>query len=256
MILVDSHCHLDCLCDEETNLAMVLEQAKKRDVKYCLTVATTLSGYQALKSKAARYNNIMFSCGIHPLNLQDEEFDFDLFEKLASEQQVIALGETGLDYYYQKDNAQLQQERFCQHISLGKKLHKPIIVHTREAKDDTLSMLKNEQAESGVLHCFTEDLAMAKSLLDLGFYISISGIVTFRNAERLRDVVKYIPLNRLLVETDSPYLAPVPYRGKQNQPAYVRDVADYVAGLKGIALEELAQQTTENFCRLFKQTLF
>lgn len=255
MILVDSHCHLDSLDYSSTDLPSVLNEAKNRDVKYCLSVATTLSGYQNMKSRAAVYSSIMLSCGVHPLSLNDEAFDYAHFETLAGEKEVIALGETGLDYYYQKDNVLLQQERFSQHIWLGKKLHKPIIVHTRNAQKDTLAILKNEKVESGVLHCFTEDLDMAKKLLDLGFYISISGIITFRNAEKLRDVVRYVPLSRLLIETDAPYLAPVPYRGKMNQPAYVRDIADYLAALKGVFIEQLAAKTTENFCQLFKQTL-
>jgi TatD DNase family protein len=166
---------------------------------------------------------------------------------------VVALGETGLDYFYQKDNIPLQQESFRQHIRIGRDLNKPVIVHTRDARDDTLAILREENAQDcgGVLHCFTEDLPTAKALLDLGFYISFSGIVTFRNAEPLREVARYVPLDRMLVETDSPYLAPVPHRGKENQPAYVRDVAEYLAVLKGVSLENLAQATTANFSRLF-----
>lgn len=255
MILIDSHCHLDSLDYSTTDLTSVIQQAQQNSVQYCLSVATSLSGYQASKKQLSAYPNIFLSCGVHPLNLDDEPFDLALFEQLASEPEVIGLGETGLDYYYQKDNAQLQQAAFSHHIHLGKTLHKPIIVHTRDAKADTLAMLKGEQAESGVLHCFTEDIETAKALLDLGFYISISGIVTFRNAESLRDVARYVPLDALLIETDSPYLAPVPYRGKPNQPAYVREVADYLAALKGVSVETLAAQTTQNFCQLFAQKL-
>jgi TatD DNase family protein len=147
----------------------------------------------------------------------------------------------------------LQQESFRQHIRIGRDLNKPVIVHTRDAREDTLAILREENAQDcgGVLHCFTEDLPTAKALLDLGFYISFSGIVTFRNAEPLREVARYVPLDRMLVETDSPYLAPVPHRGKENQPAYVRDVAEYLAVLKGVSLENLAQATTANFSRLF-----
>ncbi|WP_392565548.1 YchF/TatD family DNA exonuclease [Utexia brackfieldae] len=255
MILVDSHCHLDSLDYSKTDLATVMQAAQQNSVPYCLSVATSLSGYQKAKKQLVAYPNVFLSCGVHPLNLDDEPFDVDLFETLASDKCVIGLGETGLDYYYQKENAQLQQAAFTHHIRLGKKLHKPIIVHTREARADTLSMLKDEQAESGVLHCFTEDLDTAKALLDLGFYISISGIITFKNADSLREVARYVPIESLLIETDSPYLAPVPYRGKPNQPAYVREVAEYLAALKGISVEKLAQQTTHNFCQLFAQKL-
>src|SRR5471030_2223326 len=165
------------------------------------------------------------------------------------------MGETGLDYFYQKEDHQLklQQDSFRHHIRVGRELNKPVIVHTRDARQDTLDILKEEIAGEcgGVLHCFTEDLPTAEFLLDLGFYISFSGIVTFKNAEALREAARYVPLERLLVETDSPYLAPVPYRGKENQPAYVRDVADYMATLKGITVEQLAAATTANFGRLF-----
>lgn len=255
MILVDSHCHLDGLDYSKTDLNQVLQQARQQDVKYCLSVATTLSGYQASKKLVNDHSNVMLSCGVHPLNLEDEPFDPILFERLASEKAVIALGETGLDYYYQKDNLKLQQQVFATHIRLGRQLDKPIIVHTRQAKQDTLAILKEEKVLSGVLHCFTEDRETAEKLLDMGFYISISGIVTFANAHELREVVRYIPLDRLLIETDSPYLAPVPYRGKPNQPAYVRQVAEYLAVLKNVSLAHLAKQTTQNFCQLFKQNL-
>lgn len=254
MILVDSHCHLDSLDYSKTDLTTFLKEAEKRGVTHYLSVATTLSGYEEWKPKLAPYKNVMLSCGIHPLNLDDESFDLDRFTALASDSVVIALGETGLDYYYQQDTIKEQQERFCQHIFLGKTLQKPLIVHTRSAQEDTLALLKNEKAASGVLHCFTEDKAMAKALLDIGFYISFSGIITFRSAESLRDVVKYVPLSRILVETDSPYLAPVPHRGKPNQPAYVRDVAECLAVLKNVSVEDVARQTTENFCQLFKQS--
>ncbi|MBC8653387.1 YchF/TatD family DNA exonuclease, partial [Providencia vermicola] len=167
--------------------------------------------------------------------------------------EVVALGETGLDYYYQQENAALQQESFRQHIRIGRAVNKPVIVHTRAAQKDTLTILREEQVSEcgGVLHCFTEDKATASELLDLGMYISFSGIVTFRNAEQIREAARIVPLDRILVETDSPYLAPVPHRGKENQPAYVRDVAEYMAVLKGVSVEQMAEITTQNFNRLF-----
>ncbi|EQC00228.1 metal-dependent hydrolase [Photorhabdus temperata] len=254
MLLVDSHCHLDCLDYEKLhkNVDDVVAKAADREVKFMLAVATTLPGFQQMKTLIGERENIVFSCGIHPLNL-DEGYDFDELARLAAGNEVVALGETGLDYYYQQDNAELQRTSFRQHIRIGRKLNKPVIVHTRSARDDTLLVLREEQAQEcgGVLHCFTEDKDTARELLDLGFYISFSGIVTFRNAEQIREAARYVPLDRILIETDSPYLAPVPYRGKENQPAYVRDVAEYMAVLKGVSIEELAQVTTQNFCDLF-----
>ena len=252
MFLIDSHCHLDSLDLKSKTIEDVLQQAINNDVKHCLSVATTLSGYEAMKHLLMPFKNqCSLSCGIHPLNLDDEKYDADRFQYLAQEDNVVALGETGLDYYYQQDNLEQQQENFKEHIRLGRKLSKPVIVHTRNAKEDTLRILKDEHAHSGVLHCFTEDIATAKQLLDIGFYISFSGIITFKNAEALREVAKYVPLDRILVETDSPYLAPVPYRGKENQPAYVRKVATYLSALKGVTLEVIAKHTTDNFCQLF-----
>lgn len=254
MLLVDSHCHLDGL-DYDTlhqNVDDVLAKAQARDVGYLLAVATTLPGYQAMTQLIGKRDNVAFSCGVHPLNLEGG-YDYAELRRLAAAEQVVALGETGLDYFYQKDNWALQQESFREHIRVGRALNKPVIVHTRDAREDTLNILREENAQDcrGVLHCFTEDLPTAQVLLDMGFYISFSGIVTFRNSEQLRDVARYVPLDRLLVETDSPYLAPVPHRGKENQPAYVRDVAEYLAVLKGVSLEQLAEATTANFSHLF-----
>lgn len=258
MFLVDSHCHLDALDYEkqQTNVDDVLAKAKANDVNFCLAVSTTLAGYQHLADWIGDRKDVGLSCGVHPLNL-DEGFDAEHFWQCAKDPRVIALGETGLDYYYQQDNKKEQQAVFCEHIRASGELNKPLIVHTRDAKADTLQLLKSENAQKGrgVLHCFTEDLDTAKQLLDLDFYISFSGIVTFKNAESLREVARYVPLDRMLIETDSPYLAPVPYRGKENQPAYVRAVAEYLAVLKGVELSELARATTQNFCQLFNVNL-
>ena len=173
----------------------------------------------------------------------------------AKHPKVVAIGETGLDYYYAEQTAQLQRDAFALHIQCANQLNKPLIIHTRDACDDTIAIMDEHQADKvgGVFHCFTEDWEMAKKGIERGFYISISGIVTFNNAANVREVVKKVPLDKLLVETDSPYLAPVPYRGKQNQPAYVREVAEFVAQLKGVSLETLAQQTTDNFFTLFNR---
>lgn len=255
MLLVDSHCHLDSLDFSalHQNVDDVLAKAKARDVGFVLAVATTLPGYLAMTQLIDQRNDVAFSCGVHPLNL-DGGYDYVELRRLAAEKQVVAIGETGLDYFYQKDNIPLQQASFREHIRIGRDLNKPVIVHTRDAREDTLAILREEKAEdcSGVLHCFTEDLPTARALLDLGFYISFSGIVTFRNAEPLREVARYVPRDRILIETDAPYLTPVPHRGKENQPAYVRDIAEYIAVLKGMSLEHLAEVTTRNFSRLFR----
>ncbi|WP_075181005.1 metal-dependent hydrolase [Pantoea sp. 1.19] len=254
MFIVDSHCHLDSLDYDKLHQDVddVLAKAAARDVKFMLAVATTLPGYRAMVGQIGERDNVAFSCGVHPLN-QDEAWDFAELRALAADSRVIALGETGLDYYYQQETKAQQQAAFREHIRVGRALNKPVIVHTRDAREDTLAILREEQVEGcgGVLHCFTEDTATAGKLLDMGFYISFSGIVTFRNAEALRDAARYVPLDRLLVETDSPYLAPVPHRGKENQPAFTRDVAEYLAVLKGVSLDALAAATTENFSRLF-----
>ncbi len=254
MFLVDSHCHLDGLDYQtlHTDVNDALSKAAARDVKFFLAVATTLPGYRGMRELVGERNDVVFSCGVHPLN-QDETYDVEDLRRMAAEPGVVAMGETGLDYFYTPETKVRQQDSFRHHIRIGRELSKPVIVHTRDARADTLAILRDEKVSEcgGVLHCFTEDRETAKALLDMGFYISFSGIVTFRNAEQLRDAARYVPVDRLLVETDSPYLAPVPHRGKENQPAYVRDVAEYMAVLKGVSVEQLAQQTTENFATLF-----
>ncbi|QTF08802.1 metal-dependent hydrolase [Brenneria izadpanahii] len=255
MLLVDSHCHLDGLDYQSIHkdVSDVLEKARRRDVGFVLAVATTLPGFRAMTDLIGVRDNVAFSCGVHPLN-QDEPYDYAELRQLAASSQVVAMGETGLDYHYREETKAQQQASFREHIRIGNELNKPVIVHTRSARADTLAILKEEQVEKcgGVLHCFTEDLATARTLLDMGFYISFSGIITFRTAEELRDVARYVPLDRMLVETDSPWLAPVPFRGQENQPANVRDVAEYLSVLKGVALDKLAEMTTENFSRLFR----
>lgn len=255
MFIVDSHCHLDSLDyhQEHQDLDAVINKAQQRDVRFMLGVATTLQSYLALQKLTEGYQQIGLSCGVHPLNLDDQSWSLDQLSNYAADSKVIAIGETGLDYYYQQDNKSRQQEAFCQQISVGRQLNKPVIVHTRSATEDTVKLLSRERVADcgGVLHCFTEDKVTAGKLLDMGMYISFSGILTFRNAEQIREAARYVPLERILVETDSPYLAPVPYRGKANQPAYTRDVAEYLALVKGVDIETLARQTTDNFCQLF-----
>ncbi|MDP8177740.1 YchF/TatD family DNA exonuclease [Pasteurella skyensis] len=255
LFIIDSHCHLNSL-DYKTrhkNVDEVLDNALQRGVKQVISVCTTLSDFVEMKQLTAHRNEVFLSCGMHPLNVEDEPFEKPRLIQLANDPKVVAIGETGLDYHYTPDTKALQLSIFEQHIDVANQLSKPLIVHTRSAREDTMNLLENHNAEKcgGVLHCFTEDYAMAKRALDIGFYISISGIITFKNAEELRDVARKLPLERLLIETDSPYLAPVPYRGKPNQPAYVREVCEYIATLKGLSVTELASITTQNVQKLF-----
>lgn len=259
LFIIDSHCHLDSLdyYNQHKNVDEVIENAKARGVGHFISVCTTLGRFEAMKQLTAHRDEVSLSCGVHPLNVEDEPFDYDKLLSFAQDPKVVAIGETGLDYHYTPETKALQQSIFAQQIEIANKVNKPLIIHTRSARQDTMEMLEQGGAEKcgGVLHCFTEDLAMAKRAMDIGFYISISGIITFRNAEELRDVVRHVPLDRLLVETDSPYLAPIPYRGKPNQPAYVRETCEYLAALKGVSVEELARITTQNVQKLFKINL-
>lgn len=253
-MFVDSHCHLDKLDYDELHNGIedVIEKARQANVKQLLSVGVTLDSFSGMLEMITPYDNVYASCGVHPLDVASD-FELARFQEYASHSKVVAIGETGLDYHYEPETAPLQQERFKQHIETAVALNKPLIIHTRNARQDTLDILRAGGAErcGGVIHCFTEDLAFAEAAMELGFYISISGIVTFRQAQELKDVVKQLPLERLLIETDSPYLAPVPHRGKQNQPAYVVEVAAYIAQLKGVSLKEVAEKTTQNFQQLF-----
>lgn len=253
-MFVDSHCHLDKLDYQELHNGIedVVAKAKAANVTELLSVGVTLDSFPNMLEMIEPFDNIYASCGVHPLDVESD-FALDRLNEYASHPRVVAIGETGLDYHYQPETADLQKLRFEQHVELAVNLNKPLIIHTRNARQDTLDILRNGGADKcgGVIHCFTEDLAFAQAAMELGFYISISGIVTFRQATELKEVVKALPIDRLLIETDSPYLAPVPHRGKQNQPAYVVEVAAYIAQLKEIALGELAEKTTRNFRELF-----
>lgn len=255
-MFVDSHCHLDRLELDKLGMTLpdVIAAAQAKQVEHMLCVCVSLAEFEQMSQLVAAYPQVSVSCGEHPLHQQDV-VDAELLLQQCSLPQVVAVGETGLDYFYAPEAKLSQQAAFVSHIQVANQLNKPLIIHTRDAREDTLALMRSHQADKagGVLHCFTESLDMAKAALDLGFYISISGIMTFRNADELRDVVKQIPLSRLLIETDSPYLAPVPFRGKTNQPAYVTAVAEAIAQVKGISLEQLAQATTENFYTLFNR---
>ncbi|MDF2155951.1 YchF/TatD family DNA exonuclease [Vibrio sp. CAU 1672] len=253
-MFVDSHCHLDKLDydDLHVNVEDVINKAKQANVKELLSVGVTLDSFPKMLEVITPYDNVYASCGVHPLDVESA-FSMETLRQHASHAKVVAIGETGLDYHYKPETAALQKERFEQQVELAVELNKPLIIHTRNAREDTLDILRNGGADKcgGVIHCFTEDLSFAKAALDLGFYISISGIVTFRQATELKNVVQALPLDKLLIETDSPYLAPVPHRGKENQPAYVVEVAACIAQLKGCSIAEVGQKTSNNFRDLF-----
>lgn len=255
-MLVDSHCHLDQLdlTPYEGSLSRAISRAKEEGVGHMLCVSIEPKNFSIVLSIAENYPHVSASIGIHPTEESDELTAEELIA-LAQHPKVVAIGETGLDYYRSTGDLEWQRERFRRHIQAAKATRKPLIVHTREARADTLQILREEHADDigGVMHCFTEDWDTAQQAMDLNFYISFSGIVTFKNATTLQEIAKRVPLNKMLIETDSPYLAPVPFRGKSNEPAYVRYVAAYLAELRGISFEELAAQTTENFFTLFSQ---
>ena len=254
-MLVDSHCHLDRLdlARFDGALAGVLDAAAAQGVMRLLSVATDLEHWPALARLTEPYPQIALSVGVHPSEEEGRAPTEAELTTLGREPRVVAVGETGLDYYYGAASAARQQEWFRIHIAAARALGKPLIVHTRDAREDTLRILAEEGAAEvgGVLHCFTEDWAMAEQALALNFHISFSGIVTFKNARPIQDAARRMPADRLLVETDSPYLAPVPHRGKPNQPAWVRQVAEFVAQLRGETLEQVAAATTANYLRLF-----
>ncbi|BDX06640.1 TatD family hydrolase [Planctobacterium marinum] len=254
-MLVDSHCHLDRLNKSKSELKEVIKNANAKGVEHFLCVCVSVNDYTSMMDMIDGLPNVYATCGVHPLH-QDEACTKQELHDTANSKEVVAIGETGLDYFYSPESKEVQVKSFIEHIQVANELQKPLVIHTRDAREDTISLLKKHGGEQcgGVLHCFTENWEMAKAAIDLGFYISISGIVTFRNASELREVVKKVPLDRLLVETDSPWLAPVPHRGKQNEPAFVKEVAQFIADLKQIPLEKLAQVTTENFFELFPLT--
>lgn len=257
-MFVDSHCHLDKidLAEFENNFERLLEQAAAAKVERMLCIGVTLEDFPGMRDLVAQYPQVNISCGVHPLYVAKHPYSVAQLSDYARAEEVVAIGETGLDYYYDGESKAQQQESFQTHIQLANELDKPLIIHTRDAREDTLAILREGRAErcGGVLHCFTESLAMAEAAIaDLGFYISISGIVSFNSAKELRQVVEAVPLEHLLIETDSPWLAPVPHRGKQNQPAYVAEVAAWVAKIKGVSVAEVAAVTRNNFYQLFKR---
>lgn len=261
MKIVDSHCHLDMLT-EHGDISDIVARANEAGVSYLQTICTKMANFDNILSIAKQYPNVFASVGVHPSEVSavDDIVTAEELIKSSNDQKVIGLGETGLDYFYNKDSEQLKKQRasFEQHIVASHANKLPVIIHTRDAEDDTtdiISSMKRKGDFPALIHCFTSSRSFARKMLDMGLYISISGIVTFKNAKELQEAVKFIPLDRMLVETDSPYLAPVPKRGKTNEPSYTKYVVDFISELKGIAAEEVAEQTTQNFFGLFQKAV-
>lgn len=254
-MFIDSHCHLDRidLAPYNGEFAKFVNAANAQQIEHMLCIAIDLESYPAMLDLVTPYDHISLSVGVHPNVTEGKEPNVDELLALADNPKVIAIGETGLDYFHSSGDLEWQKQRFRNHISVAKTLNKPLIIHTREAGHDSLDILAEQGADQvgGIIHCFTEDWAYAEKALDLNFYISFSGIVTFKNAAAIQEVAKKVPADRFLIETDSPYLAPIPFRGKPNYPLYVRHVAEKLAELRDTSLEQIAQQSTENFYRLF-----
>ena len=252
-MLVDSHCHLN-FPELVADMDAVRRSMQQQQVTHALCVSVTLPDFPQVLAVAEAHDNFYASVGVHPDYENADAVTVEQLVSLASHPKVVAIGETGLDYFRLTGDLEWQRERFRTHIRAAIEADKPLIIHTRAAAEDTLRIMREENAQriGGVMHCFTESLEVAEQAMELGFYISFSGIVTFKNAQSLKEVAKAVPLERMLVETDSPYLAPVPYRGKTNQPAYVRYVAEEIATLRGIKVEEVAAATTRNFFTLFR----
>ncbi|MBU2759252.1 TatD family hydrolase [Acidithiobacillus sulfurivorans] len=255
-MLVDSHCHLD-FEDFAEDRSAILERAQAAGVQEILIAAVVQKHWSRVQALAAENTGIWAAAGVHPNEPEAETPSMENLLAALSAEKVVAVGETGLDYFRSEGDLRWQQERFARHIAASKVTGKPVIVHTREAAADTLGLLRSEDARAsgGVIHCFTENWEFARAVLDLGFYISLSGIVTFKKSLDLQAVARKLPADRLLVETDSPYLAPTPLRGKRNEPAYVRHVAQFLAELRAESFADLARQTTDNFHHLFTRTV-
>ncbi|WP_367670525.1 TatD family hydrolase [Sodalis-like secondary symbiont of Drepanosiphum platanoidis] len=254
MFLIDSHCHLDKLnyITLHKNIDDVIKKAQKKNINIILFVCTEIKNFNFMKKLVKGKKNIFLSYGTHPLYI-DKYFNFKLLNSISFNKKIIAIGETGLDFYKNKHNKKRQKKAFRNHIEISKNYKKPLIIHSRNSIKDVLSILKEKESNNcnGVLHCFSESIESARILLNLGFYISFSGIITF-NPNAFKEIIKFIPLNRILIETDSPYLSPVPYKNKENQPSYMIYIANILSKIKNISLEELSNHTSKNFCKLFK----
>lgn len=252
-MFIDSHCHLD-FPELAENLPHLLANMAANQVTHALCVSVDLPDFPRVRALAEAHSNLFASVGVHPDYLDTPEPSVAELVKLADHPRIVAIGETGLDYFRLTGDLEWQRERFRTHIRAARETGKPLIIHTREAAADTLRIMQEERAgeAGGVMHCFTESWEVAEQALDLGFYISFSGIVTFKKALALKDVAKRVPLDRMLIETDSPYLAPSPNRGKTNEPAWVKHVAEEIATLRGVSVEEIGHATSRNYFKLFK----
>ncbi|PIT61952.1 DNAase [Snodgrassella alvi] len=252
MMLIDSHCHLN-MPDLAVRLPQILENMAQAEIGQAIAISVDRTSAAEVLALAEQHTNLFASVGVHPEYQNSAEMSVDELIAAAQHPKVVGIGETGLDYHWCSGDLAWQHQRFSTHIQASNQTGLPLIIHTREAAGDTLRLLHENQAQQGVIHCFTEDTAFAKAVLDLGFYISFSGIVTFKNARQIQEACRYVPLNRILVETDAPYLAPVPKRGKQNEPAYVRYTAEFVAQLRGDSITSIEEATTANTYRLFNK---
>jgi TatD DNase family protein len=252
-VFVDSHCHLD-FPELSAELPQLLAAMRENEVTHALCIAVDLPAWPGVLAIAQSHANLYATVGVHPDYTDTPEPSIADLVAMAQADKVVAIGETGLDYYRLEGDLEWQRKRFRTHIRAAREAGKPLVIHTRSAADDTIAIMREERAgeAGGVLHCFTETWAVAEAALELGFHISFSGIVTFKNAVELQEIARRVPLDRMLIETDSPYLAPVPFRGKRNQPAWVRYVGEAVAHLRGLPVDAIARATSENFFRLFK----
>ncbi|WP_110664945.1 TatD family hydrolase [Salinicola halophilus] len=254
-MFVDSHCHLDRLdlTLHDGRLSAALDAARARGVHRFLSIATTLESASAMAEITRDHDDVLMSVGVHPLAEVPEAPSVEAIVECAERCGAVAIGETGLDFHYDSVPREVQRQRFIAHLQAARSLELPVVIHTRDAREETLALVREHTDPSvgGVLHCFTEDLDMAREAIRLGLYVSLAGIVTFASAKALRDVARQLPLDRLLIETDSPFLAPVPYRGQANEPQYVVEVAECIAEVRGITVDEVAMQTRANFYRLF-----
>jgi TatD DNase family protein len=250
---MDTHCHLCLLKDEQGGSDAVMQRARAAGVHRVLDVSTGVDNWQCVFDHAQQFDDVYAAIGVHPTS-DNHDIDWEQMAALAADPKVLAIGECGLDFYHEpEENCQHQYDRFERQIVLAKALNKPLIIHTRNSSPQTLAVLREagQGRVTGIMHCFVEDKAVAQQALDLGFYLSFSGIATFKNAAQIHEVIQWAPLDRILIETDSPYLAPVPHRGKLNEPSYVAQVGTKVAELKGIALADLAEQLEANARSLF-----
>ena len=254
-MFIDSHCHpymLD-VYKNETDFDHWMSDTKSAGVDAKLCVAVDMETAQKCLKIAEKYDHLYSSVGSHPSEKEEDDLEIETLVEFAKHKKVVAIGETGLDYFYNSDKLDVMRKRFRDHIRAALLAKKPLIIHSRNAREDTLNIMREEHADQigGVMHCFTDTLEMAVAAVDLNFYISFSGIITFKNAKELVEVAKHIPLEKILIETDSPYLAPVPFRGKTNEPKYVKYVAEKIAEIKNISIATVAKQTSENFRKLF-----